>query len=107
DRAPEGPDELRRVETEQQDAVLHLDPELEQRVAGAVDQLEHVRVGQDPFLVDEGGRCAAAFGDVAVDEPGGDVELRGQDVGGDHQGTRARHARYSSSSRAGSVTYHR
>jgi hypothetical protein len=84
--APQNAHELRRVEAEQQDPVFPSQAETEQRVPRPVDQLVDVGIGQRPAFVSDGGRIAAALGQVAVDEPGRHVELRREDVGGNHRG---------------------
>src|SRR2546427_11445049 len=66
--------------------MLCLDAELEERVTRAVDELLDVGVRECPVLVEERRRGATALRDVLVDEPAGDVELRGQDVRRIHVG---------------------
>jgi hypothetical protein len=60
--------------------VLGLHAELEQRVPGPVHQLEDVRVGERAVFVAERRGGSPPLGDVAVDEPRGGVELRGEQL---------------------------
>src|SRR5439155_3370086 len=55
-----------------------LHAQLAQRVAASGGEVLHVGVREDAVFVVERGRGAPAVGDVAIDEPGRDVELRGQ-----------------------------
>ena len=84
DGAPEGAQELGAVETDQEDAILHLHAELEEGVAGAVGKVCHIPIGEGALLAEEGGSLVAALSEVTIDEVGGHVELRGQRLGGVH-----------------------
>ena len=62
----------------QEHALLPLDPEVAERVAGAVHQLLERPVGERAVLVEEGHPAAPALGHVAVHEEGGGVEPLGE-----------------------------
>ena len=80
DGAPERAEELGRIEADHDDALLHLDAQLAERVPGAIGELPHVGVAEDPTLAVERGRRAAPLGHRAVDEPARDVEFGRQEV---------------------------
>ena len=77
DRAPEGGEELGRVEQQAEDALLALDAQLQEGVARPVHQLLEAGVGERAVLVVEGDPIAAPFLDMPVDEEARRVELRG------------------------------
>ncbi len=74
DRAPERGEELGRVEQQAEHALLRAHPQVQQRVARAVDQLLQPSVGQCALLVEERGLLGSAFRDVTVDEEARRVE---------------------------------
>src|SRR5207253_1956831 len=76
-RAPERVHELGAVGQQQHHPLLHPDAEPSQPVAATVGAGPHVAVGDVPAAVTDGEPAGAAFGDVAVDEPGGGIEGAG------------------------------
>ena len=69
--------ELRRVEQQAEHPLLRAHTQVEQGVAGAVDQLLQARVGDRALVVEEGHLGAAALRHVTVDEERRRVEPRG------------------------------
>jgi hypothetical protein len=64
--------------------MCNADAELAERVARAIDQVGDVSPGEPPARGEVRGRRAPALDEVAVDEPGGGVELGGKKRGGVH-----------------------
>jgi len=76
DRAPEGGEELGRVQQQAEHPLLWPHPQVQQGVARTIDQLLQRAVGDRAAVVEEGHLLRAPLGDVAVDEKARRVEAR-------------------------------
>src|SRR3989441_8633630 len=73
-RAEEGGDKLRAIKESQEDTVLHLNAEIEERVADTVHGFEDFPISDDAVLLMEGGSACAAFHDLTIHEEGRRIE---------------------------------
>src|SRR5947209_17841703 len=73
-RAEEGGDELRAIQENQEDPVLHLNAEIAEGVADTVHGFEDFPIGDDAVFVVQGRSACAAFHHVTIDEEGRCVE---------------------------------